>query len=165
MSSLKYAAVLATVVLAASAVQAQAPALAMSAPWAEAMCAAWNADTGLTDRLAESGWAKNDGGRGYKAMQIYRSDCPGSERIEMQIALKDGKARCVYGGAARTKPLNGSADYAMWAETPRWREMGAGDYGPMRAMMFGSLNFEGPKMEAMGNMEPFGGFLRLVGKV
>ena len=43
--------------------------------------------------------------------------------------------------------------------------MGAGDYGPMRAMMFGRLNFEGPKLEAMGNMGPFGGFLRLVGKV
>ena len=53
----------------------------------------------------------------------------------------------------------------MWAETARWREMGAGDYGPMRAMMFGRLNFEGPKMEAMGNMGPFGGFLLLVGKV
>jgi putative sterol carrier protein len=35
----------------------------------------------------------------------------------------------------------------------------------MRAMMLGRLNFEGPKMEAMGNMAPFGGFLLLVGKV
>jgi len=53
----------------------------------------------------------------------------------------------------------------MWAETPKWREMGAGSLGPMRAMMFGSLNFEGPKMEAMGNMGPFSNFLLLVGKV
>ena len=144
---------------------AQAPAVAMSAPWAQAMCTAWNADASLTDKLAESGWAKNDGGRGYKAMQIYRSDCPKSAHIEMQIALKDNAARCVYGGAARTSALDGGVDYLMWADTPRWREMGAGDYGPMKAMMFGRLNFEGPKMEAMSNMEPFGGFLRLVGKV
>jgi putative sterol carrier protein len=137
----------------------------MSAPWAEAMCAAWNADAGLTDKLVESGWVGNAGARGYKAMQIYRGDCPKSPRIELQIALKDNKARCVYGGAARTEKLDSGSDYLMWAETPRWREMGAGEYGAMKAMMFGRLNFEGPKMEAMGNMGPFGGFLLLVGKV
>jgi putative sterol carrier protein len=98
-------------------------------------------------------------------MQIYRADCPKSGRIELQIALKDNKAQCVYGGAARTDKLDDGADYLMWAETPRWREMGAGDYGPMRAMMFGSLEFAGPKMEAMGNMGPFEKFLLLVGKV
>ena len=155
----------ATAACLAAGASAQAPTPAMSAPWAEAMCSAWNADAGLTDKLVESGWIKNEGGRGFKAMQIYRADCPKSERIELQIALKDNKAHCVYGGPARTKALNGGSDYLMWADTPHWREMGAGDYGPMRAMMFGKLNFEGPKMEAMGNMGPFGGFLLLVGKV
>lgn len=148
-----------------SSAPAQTPPVAMSAPWAQAMCNAWNADAGLTDKLVESGWMKNDAGRGFKSMQIYRADCPKSTRIELQIALKDNQAKCVYGGAARGDKLDGGADYLMWAETPRWREMGAGDYGPMRAMMSGYLNFEGPKMEAMGNMGPFGGFLRLVGKV
>jgi len=144
---------------------AQTPAPAMSAPWAQAMCAAWNADTTLTAKLVESGWIKNDGGRGFKAMQIYRGDCANSQRIEMRIALKDDKAQCVYGGAAETKDLDRGADYLMWAETPRWREMGAGEYGPMKAMMFGRLNFDGPRMEAMGNMGPFESFLLLVGKV
>ena len=126
---------------------------------------AWNADATLTDKLVESGWIKNDAGRGFKSMQIYRADCPKSARIEMQIALKDNKAQCVYGGAVKTTPLDSGADYLMWADTARWREMGAGDYGPMKAMMFGRLNFAGPKMEAMGNMGPFDGFLLLVGKV
>jgi putative sterol carrier protein len=151
--------------LAASTAGAQANATAMSAPWAQAMCAAWNAEPTLTDKLSESGWVKNDAGRGYKAMQIYRADCPASTRIEMQIALKGEKAQCVYGGAAKTAKLDGGADYLMWADTPRWREMGGGEYGPMKAMMLGRLNFEGPKMEAMGNMGPFASFLRLVGKV
>ncbi|MBK6862772.1 MAG: SCP2 sterol-binding domain-containing protein [Ideonella sp.] len=159
------AAALAITAAAALPAVAQTPAVAMSPPWAQAMCAAWNADATLTDKLVESGWIKNDGGRGHKLMQIYRADCPKSERIEMQIALKDGKAQCVYGGAARAAKLDGAADYLMWAETPRWREMGAGDYGPMRAMMFGRLEFAGPKMEAMGNMGPFSSFLLLVGKV
>ncbi len=35
----------------------------------------------------------------------------------------------------------------------------------MAAMMFGRLGFEGPKLEAMGNMGPFSNFLLLVGKV
>jgi len=143
----------------------EAKPVAMSAPFAQAMCTAWNADATLSDKLVESGWVKNDAGRGFKLMQIYRSDCPNSTRIEMQIALKDAKAQCVYGGAARTTPLDPGADYLMWADTPRWREMGAGDYGPMKAMMFGRLNFAGPRMEAMGNMGPFENFLLLVGKV
>jgi len=98
-------------------------------------------------------------------MQIYRADCSNSARIEMRIALQSDKARCVAGGAASAAVLDRGADYLMWADTARWREMGAGDYGPMRAMMFGRLNFEGPRMEAMGNMGPFESFLLLVGKV
>jgi putative sterol carrier protein len=43
--------------------------------------------------------------------------------------------------------------------------MGKGEYGPMRAMMFRRLKFDGPMMEAMDNMGPFGSFLLLVGKV
>ncbi len=152
-------------ILSAASAAAQTPAVAMSAPWAEAMCAAWNADDTLTTKLVESEWIKNDAARGFKAMQIYRADCPKSARIELQVALKDSKALCTYGGAAKTTKLDGGADYLMWAETPRWREMGAGEYGPMRAMMFGRLNFGGPMMEAMNNMGPFESFLLLVGKV
>lgn len=145
--------------------QADTLAVAMSQPWAQAMCEAWNADTTLTAKLVESEWIKNDAGRGFKAMQIYRSDCPKSARIEMRIALVDNKASCTYGGNATTSSLNAAADYLMWADTAQWREMGAGEYGPMRAMMFGRLNFAGPKLEAMGNMGPFQNFLLLVGKV
>jgi putative sterol carrier protein len=53
----------------------------------------------------------------------------------------------------------------MTADTKRWTEMGKGEYGPMRAMMFGRLAFDGPMGEAMGNMGPFETFLTLVGKV
>lgn len=141
------------------------PVTAMSPPWAQSICAAWNADDTLTGKLVESGWIKNDGGRGYKAMQIWRADCANSEHVEMRIALKDEKAQCVFGGAAGPQPLSHDADYQMWAQTAQWREMGAGEYGPMRAMMFGRLQFEGPKLEAMGNMGPFEHFLLLVGKV
>lgn len=147
-----------------------APPLCAAAPvmmtpeWAQEMCKAWNADPTLTGKLVESGWIKNDGKRGYKAMQIYRSDCEGSQRIELRVSEKDGKTVCVYGGKADSK-LDADADYLMWAETARWIEMGNGEYGPMRAMFFDRLHFDGPMLEAMGNMGPFGSFLLLVGKV
>ena len=147
------------------AVTAFAQPVAMSPAWAASMCAAWNADPTLTGKLVESEWMKNDAGRGHKLMRIYRSDCPQSAQIEMQIALKDNQAQCRLGGAAGADKLDAGADYLMWAETARWREMGAGEYGPMKAMMFSRLNFAGPKMEAMGNMGPFENFLLLVGKV
>jgi putative sterol carrier protein len=140
------------------------PAL-MSPEWAQGACEAWNKDPVLTDQLTESGWVKNDLGRGYKVMQVFRKDCGDAPTAEMRIALKSDKAICIYGGKVETAKLDTSADYVMSAETARWVEMGNGDYGPMRAMMFGRLEFVGPKLEAMGNMEPFENFLRLVGKV
>lgn len=137
----------------------------MSPDWGNAACDAWNREPVLTDKLVESGWIKNDAGRGYKVMHVARSDCGEKATAEMRIAQKDGKAMCVFGGAPGAAPLDGGSDYLMRAETARWIEMGKGEYGPMKAMMFGRLGFEGPKMEAMGNMGPFESFLLLVGKV
>jgi putative sterol carrier protein len=137
----------------------------MSAEWAALACDAWNRDPVLTDKLVESGWTDNDGKRGFKVMQIYRTDCPTSPRVEMRISKKDGKALCTYGGKVETAKLDTGMDYIMHAESKRWQEMGAGEYGPMRAMMFGRLKFDGPMVEAMGNMGPFANFLLIGGKV
>ena len=137
----------------------------MSGEWGPAACAAWNEDPVLTRKLVDSGWIKNDKGRGYKVLQIYRSDCGDKPTVELRVALKDGKAQCVYGGPVETHKLEGGSDYVMHATTARWKEMGAGDYGPMKAMMLGRLSFSGPYGEAMGNMGPFGNFLLLAGKV
>jgi putative sterol carrier protein len=147
----------------ASSISQAAPVM-MGTEWAQEMCKAWTADPILTEKLVESGWVKNNKGRGYKAIQIYRADCEGSPRIELRVSEKDGKTTCVYGGKAESK-LDSSVDYLMWAETRRWTEMGKGEYGPMWAMMFNRLSFDGPMMEAMGNMGPFRSFLLLVGKV
>jgi putative sterol carrier protein len=139
----------------------------MSGEWAAEACKAWNADKGLTEELKESGWVENNKGRGHKVMQIYRMECEDSPRVEMHIADKDGKATCIYGGWEKTKEadLDKSVDYVMFAKDKNWVRMGDGSDGPMKAMMFGRLKFKGPKMEAMGNMGPFAGFLRLTGKV
>ena len=149
----------------AAALPASAAALLMSADWARDACVAWNKDPVLTEKLVDSGWIRNDKGRGFKVMQVYRSNCGERPTAELRVALKDGKAMCVYGGAPQAASLDSSADYVMKADTGRWVEMGRGEYGPMKAMMLGRLGFDGPMMEAMGNMGPFENFLLLIGKV
>lgn len=151
-------------VLAALAGTAAAAPVLMSEEWVKQACQAWNADKTLTEGLHESGWATNDKKRGYKILQVARKDCASATRVELRIAAKDGKAVCTSGANSAAK-LDFDVDYAMTAETKRWIEMGKGEYGPMKAMMFGRLSFDGPMGEAMGNMGPFESFLLLVGKV
>lgn len=156
--------VLTVLVAALASGMTQAAPVMMGPEWAGEMCKAWNADPVLTTELVASEWIKNDKKRGFKVMQIYRNDCEGSPRVELRVTEKDKKATCVYGGKAASK-LDTDVDYLMWADTPRWIEMGKGEYGPMRAMFFQRLRFDGPMGEAMGNMGPFEKFLLLVGKV
>lgn len=136
----------------------------MSEEWTAKACEQWNRTPVLTDELAAS-WVKNDGGKGFKVIHLYRTDCGEASRTELRIAPKDAKAMCVYGGKVENTKLDSGVDYVMHATTERWGEMGRGDYGPMRATLFGRLEFDGPKMEAMGVMGPFEAFLLLVGKV
>jgi len=137
----------------------------MSSDWAEATCEAWNKSQDLTAGLGESGWAENNGEKGYKIMKIYRSDCETAPQVELHISYEGGLAKCTYGGAATGANLSKKVDYTMWADTGRWQEMGRGDYGPMKAMLTSRLKFSGPQWEAMGNMGPFAKFLTLVGAV
>lgn len=136
----------------------------MSNEWAQQACTYWNTNKQLTDDLAVK-WAPNDGGRGYKVIHMYRTDCGDAHKVEMTISTKGGKTTCAYAGPIKNATLDYTMDYKMHAETKRWREMGAGEYGPMRAMMFGRLQFEGPKVEAMKVMGPFEQFLLIPGKV
>ena len=153
---------LCSIALMASGSIAHASAL-FSNEWAAQACDLWNKDATLTTGLADK-WIKNDNERGHKIIHLYRTDCGESYKSEMRIALKDGKAMCIYGGAVQNK-LDYAVDYMMHGETKRWIEMGAGEYGPMKAMMFGRLKFQGPKVEAMSVMGPFESFLLLTGKV
>ena len=76
---------------------AQGEPLLMSAPWARLACDAWNAEPALTGQLVESGWVKNDAKRGFKVLQIYRTDCADSPRVELRIAERPGGATACPG--------------------------------------------------------------------
>lgn len=156
--------ILPALALAAATCQAGAAPSLMGTEWATAACEQWNRTPTLLDGLAAD-WIKNDGAKGFKVIHLYRTECGEPSQVELRIAAKDGKAQCVYGGAVQNATMNTSVDYTMHASTQHWGEMGRGQYGPMRAMIFGALQFTGPKMEAMGVMGPFESFLLLVGKV
>lgn len=129
----------------------------MSPSWAHELCTAWNKNRTLTEKLAGS-WVKNNGGTGYKVMELSDSNMKTTPPVQLEVALRNGKAECIYGGAVKVNNLNYNYDYKMWATTHDWYHMGS----PLLAMMFGRLNFKGPKLEAMENMGPFATFLKLV---
>jgi putative sterol carrier protein len=139
----------------------------MDADWAAAACTAWNQSTELTTGLGGKSWAANDGGRGYKAIQLYRDKCGEATKVELEITDKGGKSHCTYGGAVKHAELNYDVDYLMHATDDDWTCMGEGKFGcgAMGAMMTGKLKFQGPKGEAMGVMGPFDSFLVMTGKV
>lgn len=160
----KIISILSIITILVSAIAHAEPVL-ISSDWAVQACDAWNQDPVLTERLFESEWIKNDLDRGYKVIILYRTDCPNSNRAELKISQAEEKAECIYGGKVIDKTVDKRVDYIMHATTQRWVEMGAGKYGPMKAMMFRRLKFKGPKREAMGNMGPFKNFLLLAGAV
>lgn len=150
--------------LAGAAGQAGAAPNLMGAEWAKAACAQWNRTPALMEGLAAD-WIRNDGGKGFKVIHLYRTECGEPSQVELRIAAHEGKAQCTYGGPVQHARMDSGVDYTMHATTQHWGEMGRGQYGPMRAMLFGALQFTGPKMEAMGVMGPFESFLLLVGQV
>ncbi|MEE9351368.1 MAG: SCP2 sterol-binding domain-containing protein [Thiotrichaceae bacterium] len=147
----------------------------MDASWAKKACAAWNASPVLTKQLASTeaddgeegyAWAKNNAGRGYKLVQMYRTSCGANSKVQLTIQEKDGKAMCVSAGKPDGKAMNFKVDYLMHASDKNWACMGKGSFGcgAMGAMMSGKLKFQGPKMEAMKVMGPFESFLKVAGK-
>ena len=137
----------------------------MDKTWAKNTCDAWNKSSTLTSGLAE--WATNNKDRGYKLIQIYRTQFDPKSKIQLNIVNKDGKAICTYGGKPDGKKVDYDVDYLMHASDEDWTCMGKGSFGcgAMGAMMSGKLKFTGPKVEAMGVMGPFGAFLELTGAV
>ena len=147
----------------------------MDGAWAKKACAAWNASSVLTTQLGmiddDDGngykWAKNDAGRGYKLVQMYRTHCGANTKIQLTIQDKGGKAMCIASGKPDGKAMNMKVDYLMHASDKNWVCMGKGSFGcgAMGAMMSGKLKFSGPKVEAMKVMGPFEAFLKVAGKV
>ncbi len=113
----------------------------MSAEWAKQACEAWNADSTLTEGLEK--WIENDKGRGFKVIEMYRTDCPDSPRVELRFNKKDSKAMCGYGGAVETKNLDVGADGRVRAvqgddvrplEVRRPKDGGDGQHGAFRGL-------------------------------
>ncbi len=126
----------------------------MGPEYAKDLCKAWNDSPVLVNELG-----KNEKWNAVpeRKLFLYRQDCSENKQIQLTIKNENGRAVCVYGGPAKDQRTKD--DFLMYAETKRWLEMGRKEYGPMKAMMFGRLKFEGPKGVAMANMGPFEAFL------
>jgi putative sterol carrier protein len=126
---------------------------------ADQMAAEFN-NSSTPAELVASGWAANDGGKGYKVLQVLVKDS--NVAAEMHI---DGNGKVVAAfDSVQTANPNFDVDYQMSATMESWADMGTGDSGPMYHMTFGGLSFKGPMGEAMGNMGPFASFLVNIGK-
>ncbi len=129
----------------------------MGPEYAKDLCDVWNKTPTLVNELGKNEkWSAVS----ERKLFLYREDCGDAKQIQLTVRTEGGKAQCVYGGPAKDKRTKD--DFLMYAETKRWLEMGRKEYGPMRAMMFGRLKFEGPKGVAMANMGPFEAFLDIV---
>lgn len=110
--------------------------------------------------LVKSGWAGNDGGRGYKILQVIVK----GTQIAAELHINTNGDAIDFFDSIKTKKINTDFDYRMTATMEDWAEMGTGESGPMYHMTFGGLSFDGPMGEAMGNMGPFASFLVNIGK-
>ncbi|NPA32714.1 MAG: sterol-binding protein [Aquificae bacterium] len=132
----------------------------MDGEWAKEFCELWNKTPELVESLGKSeSWASKP----ERKLFLYRKDCGPEKQIQLTIKNENGKAVCVYGGWKKDEKTKD--DFLMYADTKRWLEMGRGEYGPMKAMLFGRLKFEGPRFVAMKNMEPFKVFLDKIDEI
>jgi len=63
----------------------------MDADWASQFCKAWKRQRHPDQGLGGDAWAKNDAGRGYKTIQIYRDKCGEQGKVELEITNKDAR--------------------------------------------------------------------------
>jgi len=110
--------------------------------------------------LVKSGWAGNDGGKGYKILQVIVK----GTQIAAELHINTNGDAIDAFDSIQTAKINTDFDYKMTATMEDWADMGTGDSGPMYHMTFGGLSFSGPMGEAMSNMGPFASFLINIGK-
>ena len=147
----------------------------MDKEWAELVCQTWNENDVLgrelgllpSDGVVGTQWIANDGGRGYKVIQLYRTECGAASKVQLTIINKGDNAFCQYGGRPDGKILDIEMDYIMHASDSDWDCIINAKWGcgAMGAIISGKLKLEGPKLEVMNTVEPFARFLRLLGTV
>src|SRR3569833_2132997 len=81
--------------LAVFATAAHAATPMMSAEWTAQACDAYKKDQVLSGGQVEK-WIKNDAGRVYKFIHLYRTDCGEASLSDLMFFPKFGKAFCVF---------------------------------------------------------------------
>jgi hypothetical protein len=100
--------------------------------------------------------------RSKQVIIMSRRDCPDMPKVQLTIENINGKAVCTYGGA-----LTEQYDKAEWAFAPttvQWYKFASGKWGylQMPGIMSG---FRGPMFVARANIDNFGEFWKVVGRL
>lgn len=100
--------------------------------------------------------------RNRQVIIMSRRDCPDMPKVQLTIENINGKAICTYGGVLTEK-----YDKAEWAFAPttmQWYKFASGKWGylQMPGIMSG---FRGPMFVARANIDNFGEFWKVVGRL
>lgn len=143
----------------------------LSPEFAKLVCDAWN-QSELPQKLGTKDAGGNDWiltenkytgeVRNKQVLIMSRRDCNAMPKVQLTIENKNGKAVCTYGGI-----LTESYEKAEWAFAPttvQWYKFASGIWGYMQ--MPGIMKgFRGPMFVARANIDNFGTFWKIVGKV
>ena len=112
--------------------------------------------------LISSGWVENDGGKGFKIVQIFVNHS--FQSIELYID-KSGKI-VTWIDSARTadSSMNADVDYQFFADIEDWHMISKGENDFMYHLTVGGLSFKGPMMEAMSKMQAIDQLLLIIAK-
>jgi len=145
------------IVISMTAISAESRMKFMSPAFAKQVCASWNTSS-LPAKLGMTGskWINKGKVKGIQTMIFWVKNCK-TQRVQLTVENKDGKAICTYGGIAKTtKP-----DWKIYPPSYKWYKCATG-VNPMWQLMG---NFNGSMGVAMGNMSNFKIFFKVVGRL
>ncbi|MCX8124442.1 MAG: hypothetical protein N3F66_09785 [Spirochaetes bacterium] len=143
----------------------------LSPEFTKLVCEAWN-----KSELPQKLGTKETGGNGWiltenkytgevrnkQVLVMSRRDCDGMPKVQLTIENKNGKAVCTYGGALTE--VYEKAEWAFAPTTVQWYKFASGIWGYMQ--MPGIMKgFRGPMFVARANIDNFGTFWKIVGRV
>ena len=112
--------------------------------------------------LTNSGWVNNDGGKGFKIIQIFVNQS--FQSIELHIDKSGKIITWIDSARSADSSMNADVDYQFFADIEDWLIISKGENDFMYHLTVGGLTFKGPMMEAMSKMQAIDQLLLIIAK-